>query len=380
MSRDHEQRILELLESAESRNGAERLAELAEAVRLADSHRDVDLGFEARLHFIEAGFFGGREDEAIVAFAWCLARFDREPDRFPGEDLMWIYKWVIAALNNNPTVPRERIEAAFEDFERRCAPLDLGPEEADELRLMTAIHNKDRAGAADAHRRWKLRARPDSPFGCAACHRNIEAIHAWFQGDHARAVETARPLLNPRRRCHEWVPFSTFAYMLEPFLELGRTAEAADCHLRGSRLIEGNPAYFRHQAMHLAFLARTDNLERGFRWFRKHFGLAFQVHNPSERLEFHAAAALLWSRLREADPAPRAFAAPARFPLRPAPGARGHDPAALADWFEAEARAIAARFDARNGNRNLTAHVERVLNLRNAVVPVPIPLDAEPSP
>ncbi|MBY0456190.1 MAG: hypothetical protein K2V38_02515, partial [Gemmataceae bacterium] len=99
--------------------GAAKIAVLEEAVRVADTHNDIDLGFAVREELIHAATFGGRPDVSMVAFAWCLARYDKEPDRFDPSGLLWKYKWVLDAVAEYPQFSREQIESMLADMERR---------------------------------------------------------------------------------------------------------------------------------------------------------------------------------------------------------------------------------------------------------------------
>src|SRR4051812_42838167 len=72
--------------------GPAQVAVAEEAVRLADAHNDPVAGFVARKRLIEASTQGGRPDVLLVAFSWCLARCDADPQRFKEGDLLWNFK------------------------------------------------------------------------------------------------------------------------------------------------------------------------------------------------------------------------------------------------------------------------------------------------
>ena len=86
--RDYVQQANELLEQAWLLGHCpEQVALAEEAVRLADAHGDVELGFQARELLIEAGAFAGFPEKALVAFTWNLAQCDRDPQRFSEQEL-----------------------------------------------------------------------------------------------------------------------------------------------------------------------------------------------------------------------------------------------------------------------------------------------------
>src|SRR5439155_17014048 len=100
---DYQDAIDKLTEEAElTGHGPAKIGLLEEAVRLADTHGDTEAGFNIRLTLMEASSFAGRPDLLLVAFSWCLAQHDRDPDLFGDEDLLWKYKWVVNHLPDFP--------------------------------------------------------------------------------------------------------------------------------------------------------------------------------------------------------------------------------------------------------------------------------------
>ena len=80
--------------------GAARVALAEQAIRLADALDDPDLAFDARMTATEAYQRGGEPARTFVTFAWCLAEFDRHPDRYQAwySQLLWYFKYVVSSL------------------------------------------------------------------------------------------------------------------------------------------------------------------------------------------------------------------------------------------------------------------------------------------
>jgi len=104
-------------------HGKPQVATAEQAVRLADQHQDVDLGFAARMCLISSAVFSGAPEKAMVAFSWCVAKSDEEPERFPmlsnqwGTSLLWMYKWITNEhLASYPQITRAQIEHSLEDM------------------------------------------------------------------------------------------------------------------------------------------------------------------------------------------------------------------------------------------------------------------------
>ena len=100
-------------------HGQAQVALLEEAVQLADSVQDVDLAYRQRNDLMTAAAFSGRADIMLIAFSWCLAQYDRNPQRFDREELLWKYKWVIEYSCQFPEISRRRLVDLHADMERR---------------------------------------------------------------------------------------------------------------------------------------------------------------------------------------------------------------------------------------------------------------------
>jgi hypothetical protein len=103
-------------------HGPAQVSLLEEAVCLADTHGDADESFRLRTELATAAMLGGRPDVLLVAFSWCVAQYDRDPNRFKGEEefsLLWRYKWAVENLVAFPQVSRTEIDNLLNDMERR---------------------------------------------------------------------------------------------------------------------------------------------------------------------------------------------------------------------------------------------------------------------
>jgi hypothetical protein len=96
--------------------GDERIMMLEEAVRQADTANDVKLQYDAREAFIEAAYFGGIPEKAMVAYAWCLAQYDRDPVRFREWNILWRYKWMVNVVCDFPQISKEQIYEMLDDM------------------------------------------------------------------------------------------------------------------------------------------------------------------------------------------------------------------------------------------------------------------------
>ena len=108
-----------LSEAEELTNCPIKVALLEEAVLRADEAQDETLAFSARMALVVAAQFSGMENVAIAAFAWCLAKSDRDREKFPESNLLWRYKWILGNVTSFPDVSIRQIAKMEDDLEER---------------------------------------------------------------------------------------------------------------------------------------------------------------------------------------------------------------------------------------------------------------------
>jgi hypothetical protein len=308
-------------------------------------------------------------DKSMVAFAWCLAQCDRDPERFSERRVLWQYKWVVMSLYGFPEIPRAKIEAATADIEDRYRRQGLSLRPIWRIRLINARGMGDDDAADHALEQW-LAAPRDEFTDCKACETSTHVGVLVQAGDDAEALAVAAPLLDGRLGCATQ-PQITLARVLLPLLRLGRVEDAVPRHLDGYRRIRAQPHYYTTTiAQHMVFLALTGNFGRAVRMLEDHLGMGFADPTPIDRLQFYLAVRLLLDQLHAAGHTRVDLRLPASFPARTVDG--HYDPMALADWFATELAGLAARFDARNENGHYTQLLERHRELRGHAFGHPI--------
>lgn len=343
---DYVQRVHQLLGDAfEFEYGPAQIALLEQAVALADAHNDVDLGYDVRQQLIEAAIFGGSPDLALVAFAWCVARSDEDPEHFDPENLYWKYKWMATAAVKFPTISASQIQQLLEDMLRRYQAAGIGLHPFYQTRRNVWLIMGDMAAAAWDHEQVQKLER-NQMSDCEACEQD-SAVDLYLQvGEYAQAMEAALPILQRSLRCAE-VPHRTYARLVVPALRQEQMELAVACHRKGLRLIRTHPAFVQEASYHLLFLVLTDNLAAAVRLAQRYLPLYVACRCPLWRFDFARVMAFLCQRL-VASSSSLKLRLPQRYPLPeqidPA------DYAALSELFLAEARQLATAFDARNGN------------------------------
>jgi hypothetical protein len=353
---DLHQRVNALLEEAEELDyGAERIAKCEEAVRLADEAKHDTAGYAARLGLIQAAVFGGWPEKGFVAFGWCVAKVDADPERFresralPGfgllaTDLLWVYKWMTLQVPWYPQLAREQLDRTLDDMERRYKKHGLSLRPVHMNRTRVALECDPDPAAAKAHYdKWQWSPR-DHYADCEACEISFRVDYLVERGEYERAFEVAAPLLDGRKKCAE-VPHVTYGYLLEPARALGRDELAATLSDKGLALVEGQRDFVATVAQHVAHLVARGDLERARVLFERHLPFAVGNRIPKRVLDYYVVGRDLFDALAGAGKS-ASLHAPKELGYRGDPS----DLRAIAAHFAAEADPIARRFDARNGN------------------------------
>ncbi|HEX8068997.1 MAG TPA: hypothetical protein VF546_03535 [Pyrinomonadaceae bacterium] len=351
--------------------GETQTALVEEAVRLADTYGTIREQLETREELIHAGTFGGAYDKALVAYSWCLAQYDRHPHASSLVDtykLLWRYKWIMANIAGFPQVTRAQLDEMLADMERRYRAAGYGLRPVWSARYRVAKVCGDRELAFEAYNTMRAMSR-DLLSDCAACDLDEQVTFHIWSGKHAQALSLAERLLSGGLRCAT-VPQRTYARVLWPLFRLGRYDDAAYYHLKGYRLITGSRDWVDEYADHMLFLALTDNLDRAVALFARHLRFALKAVNQKDKFLFLRAAWFLCARLAAKGRATLKLRLPRAFPAYERTGL--YETARLAAWLEAETRAIAARFDERDGNDYYTQLVAEVATFDALVTPYPL--------
>lgn len=342
---DPREAIQRLRQEAETLpQGAVKVSLLEQAIGQADQLQDVGLGYQLRKQLMDAAFHN-HPDLMLVAFAWCLAQYDRDPRRFAQDDLLWEYRWIIIQVADFPEIDRPRLEQLSADMERRYVEAGASLHAVYQYRRMLMETMGDRPAARAAHaamRECRRDARSDEPTDIA--HHDL--MYYVFLGQWRNALRAAQPILDGRIGPDQ-LPW-TLAEVLFPLLRLGRIDEARAHQRRGYRLVSRESHFVLSQAHHLRFVVLTGDLAQAKRLVERHLAGALDYMLLNERFAFLLAARLWTDSLLQRSTKRIKVRLP---PGPPPPDAQGKSEVRqLGQWFTEQAHAIARRFDARNGN------------------------------
>lgn len=367
--------------------GPAEQALVAEAVALAVEIGDERLEYQARMRQTASANMNGATDVMLNSFAWCLARHDADPQRFPADidngsaDLMWQFKWMAASLRSSPAFSQEQIAAVLDDMEQHYRKAGLGMSGVLTARFEDAW-DAGRMDDAEALR-VQLEATPrDDHSHCDACGRSQFAGFFAETDRDADAIRLVEEMIEGGFSCGE-EPEHALSRVLLPYLRAGRGEEAKTAHLRSYRLAKENPDNLQIVANNIVFAAVTGNEARALSLVERHLGwLAHDGLNVDAHFGALLAFAVALDSVVAAghgDTPVRGAEAPALESFfGPHEGPWSAADLAAASWAAAER--IGAEFDRRDGT---DGHARRVAAMRRTGAErydVPIRSDAFVAP
>ncbi|TDU06649.1 hypothetical protein EDD99_5213 [Streptomyces sp. 846.5] len=332
-----------MAENRERPRGRATAAVAEELVEAAEAFGDPEVTVSALVELMRAYHGSGEAVKYPVAFARLLRLWDETPESFDEQEvhrLYWFFKWVGTGLLSTPDVPLASVRGWIAEMRRRYreAGHDLQPVYAQEYYLADQLGEREEL----AFELWTTRGRTEFS-DCEACEARARADHHIAHGEDERGLAELRPTLEGRSSCDE-EPHGSQALALLPLLRLGRHDEARAAHLTGYRKVRGQESELTPVGRHLEFCALTGNEARGLELLAQNRALFDFNAAPSSHLEFLTGVELLLARLVETGHGQVPCAGPL---LR---DGTEWGVASLRDSVGAQADALAARFDARNGN------------------------------
>lgn len=369
MSTDYRAQIDRLmLDSRELDDGPTKVQLIEEAVRLADTHSDVEAAYKLRKELLGAALSAGDADKLIVAYSWCLAQSDQNPKKFNTTELLWEYRWVVSELPSFPEIKREQIESMYQDMVRRYEAAGASMRSVYLLRRVIAIDMGDRKAAVEANKKWKSAPR-DFYSDSYLTELAFNLRYLMFVGKEHLAIEQAEPFYRGGlwSEHHEG---GTLALLLLPLMKRGQAKEMLNFLQRSYQMLGKNPRYVEEIADYLLCLVLTENHTRALKMFAQHLPWALANCSAMCRFYYFRASVFLFRQLREHGITHRKLRLPEGFPV---PSVKGQY--ALSDleaWFTEQALDRATRLDARNGNTYYSKLFAELKRLPKYIIPCPM--------
>jgi len=312
---------------------------------------DLDFDHRHAFHVMLAmlAWLSGHEMERYTWLARCLADLDEQPERCQLRYVFWEYKNALINAPDIPELPLEKIHEMLEDFTRRLQDFSEFERTRQYIHcsVMRQIVPRSERDAIN-FRDWVYIPR-DPLSHCAACELSTRLRHLSTSGLHEEAIAAAKPALDGESKCDSQ-PHSIFANLLDDYRKLGRIEEGNQLQERGYRMVRDNHRFISSVADHIEYLARTDRTKKALNMFERHAEWIFRSQTPDDQFEYYKAGLTLLTHPQIT----KRKTLPLRLPekLIASDTEAGVDREALTNELHRRAKAIAERYDRRNGNDN----------------------------
>ena len=281
------EQIQELIDrSYELKDGIIKVNIIESAIKLADSQQDIEVGIRLRIYLMSTLSRCGYPEKLLVAFSWCLAQYDLDPEKFAGYEprLMWSYKWVTEKIARFPQISQQQIESTFADMERRYLSSGRSLRVVYQKRVLAAILMGDHDLSSQYYEKWK-EAAPDSSQDCAGCELAEEVDFLLFIDKDKQALNKAKPITSGKIKCTE-LPQYTLSKLLIPLVKLKQFDIAVTYHLQNWHLVSENNGLLRQLSEEILFLSLTNNIIKAIKLTEKNIRIALKTYAIGDRFYF----------------------------------------------------------------------------------------------
>ena len=326
-------------------HGAPRLRAIQKAYRAADAAHDDEWSFRFRERCLNESTFECDDVDAMIIFPEMIALYDRneelQADDENFERLMWCFKHMIENAPKFHHISLEQIDSYFAEFRRRL--------EAAGKSLRTYYFKREDVSELTGNRL------PDAEYGqyrdlpadelkdCNACELSHDVRIALLRERPEEAREIGKPIFSGEMHCGE-VPETTYAAWIRYDIRHG---DYTDANKLGKRLwpMVRHRMDMLYEIGTLMHLYSLTNRQTGINIFRHSVRDYANCRNHWMRMQFAMGAYRLFSRVEVES---FHMVMPRECPLWSADNR--YEAAAMRDYFFAEAKELAEKFDARNGN------------------------------
>ncbi|MDF1811851.1 MAG: hypothetical protein P1V20_06540 [Verrucomicrobiales bacterium] len=331
---------------------SERVTVTEDIIRLYDAQKDIRAAFSERSRLIGMANDAGFPDKMLVAFSWCVAQHDKDPQIAGHWSPLDNYKIILEYVPVFPTISREQIRQVQDDMEKRLVEAGQSVRTAHYFRSWNLMRMGDYDEALKYHEMY-TGMRRNYYSDCEACERDRQVELMSRMHRHNDCMKLAKPILSGKMGCAE-VPEFTYGHVVRSYLNAGEVDAAGKLYAKASRAVKGDNNYLGTMGDLLVLLARTDKWNLGTDLIEGNLPLAVETSAVELQMRFYSGVACFAGAVAERGGRGKwEISLPRSFPLRNSEGV--YDPAELATWFGNESTRLAEQFDQRNGNSAYTA-------------------------
>ncbi|GMA30670.1 hypothetical protein [Litorihabitans aurantiacus] len=310
---------------------------------------------------VDALFWGGEAERALVPFARLTRLADTRPELFDDVDAalhLGGYAWMLGGLQDDPRVPAATIDPLLADMERRYATAGRAPAAPAYERLRWSVR-QERDDVEARYDAW-LRAAEEPEEVCEHCRRTRRGIFLARTGRWAEVVAVLGAPGLPEQGCPT-EPADMLSLLALAHLEAGQPEEALAVHRQAhAALPRASTAMEGARGRRIALLGRGGRTGAALRALHEDAHLLHEAITPFWRMQVLVLVGSATGVMRRTDPN-RPVA------LHDVPASTV---AELDDWVRARALELADAFGERAGS---PATRERALAAMDAPPPPPLP-------
>jgi len=311
-------------------DGRQKLAVLEEMIQIADRYMTEEDAFDARISYISAAQEAGCSEKTLVAFSWCLAKFDKTPGAYSHHTIMWHYKWVLNEIWKFPEFSLEQIERIYEDFKEKCLIYGYNLRAYYQQKVNFMLSQGMLTEAAEYYKLWRSTPR-DSLADCKACEQNLFGVYQFKINHLKRGMLTVKPILDGKMQCRS-IPQNTYSQVIVPLLKLKEYEIAMTTAKKAIQSLKG-PQYIVEYGIFLEFFTVT-NLAKAEKIYNQTIRFSLESKVGWDRLQYFLSAREFlrtWNKKKRR----KKLAESDRVSL---------------DWLDHEIAVLAEAFNQRNGN------------------------------
>lgn len=249
----------------------DKLNFIKQAISVADSHNDIEWGFDLRLELIDIESDMARRAESLPAFTWILDTYDNNSDLFRERDFLWKYKWMISYVRRTVSVSVEQNESIMEDFKTRLQRngYSLRPYYQAKAHMANFVDNQEEVrkylNLADKELR-------DNMSNCAACELDDKVELELRLGNFDTAMTMGSDLFSKKLTCAH-MPFATYCTCVECFTDAKEYERAHDFFLKAEedlRAMENDTSQISNVAKMIHFLSVYGQKDKAWEYFEQY--------------------------------------------------------------------------------------------------------------
>lgn len=334
--------------------GAPRLRELKKAIEAADEAKSNEWSFRFRNSYLNESTFESDDVDAMVIFPEMVALYDKDEELQADDDnfhmLMWSFKLMIENAVCFHHIPLEQVEQFFSEFKQRLEKAGRSLRTYYYLREVVSERTGNLLPDAEYGKYRDLPA--DDLKDCTACETSHDVRMALIHDKADEARKIGEPIFSGEIHCSE-VPETTYAAWIEYDIRHGDYRDARKLAKRLTPMIRHRMDMLRESGVLLHLYSVIDR-QIGVTVFRHELRNFLNCRNHWMRLQFAMGAYKLFS----------SFQTDAFFLILPPEFALTREDhhyltSEFRDFFYNEAKTLAEKFDARNGNHMLMEELER---------------------